>query len=147
MITQSLFITALNENQLLPPYNAPKLYWFYSDYINNPISEAQDEDGDKLNRGDFYEAISMMSWALYRGWAKKVVDENYPLECFDVISKEYVIELFWDNLNCTEGISLLEKISDVTGIFTLSVSWLTDSNIRNGNPVPKGSGPSHLEPN
>jgi hypothetical protein len=112
--TLSLFVDTLNENrgELKSPYSNPALFVFYEDFISYPIDDLKDEND--ANRLDFYEAISLMSWALYREWTRKVVDENEQLDCFSILSKDNVIKLFLDNLNCEEGISLLNKIMDKT---------------------------------
>lgn len=112
-ITLSLFVEALNKNrsELKSPYSNPALFLFYGDFISHPIDDIKDEED--LNRLDFYEAISLMSWALYREWARKVVDENEQPDCFNILSKDNAIKLFLDNLNCEEGMSLLNKLDSM----------------------------------
>ena len=109
-ITLSLFVDALNElrEELKAPYSKPILFSFYEELISYPIDDLKDDEDQ--DRQDFYEIVSIMSWALYREWVKKVVDEKYDLDCFNDVSKESVIELFFDNLNCEEGRLLLEKV-------------------------------------
>jgi hypothetical protein len=98
-ITLSLFVDTLNKNrgELKSPYTNQALFVFYKDFISCPIDNIKDEED--LDRLDFYEAISIISWALYRAWARKVVDENAQLDCFSMLSKDNVIKLFLDNLN------------------------------------------------
>lgn len=109
-ITLSLFVDSLNKSRekIKAPYSKPALFSFYEELISYPIDDF--EDGEDQDRQDFYEIVSIMSWALYREWVKKVVDERSDLDCFDGISKKSVIKLFFDNLNCEEGRLLLEKM-------------------------------------
>ena len=109
--TLCLFTDAVNENGRLlgASYSKPQLFSFYEDHISYPIDDLKEcEDNDRI---DFYEMISLMSWALYREWAKKVVDEKCQLDCFSEIQKDKTIQLFLDNLNCEEGEPLLKKLS------------------------------------
>jgi len=110
-ITLSLFADTLDEerNQLKFPYSKPALFSFYENFISYPIDDLKDgKDDDRI---DFFETISLMSWALCRVWIKKVVDEKCQLDCLSEISKDDVIKLFLDNLNCEEGRLLLKKIT------------------------------------
>ncbi len=109
-ITLSLFLDSLNESRedIETPYSKPMLFSFYEELISYPLDDLK--DGKDQDRQDFYEIISIMYWALYREWARRVVDEKYDLDCFNVISKKSVIKLFFDNLNCEEGKFLLKRI-------------------------------------
>ena len=99
-VAASLFSVALatSGGALARPYGRPSLYTFYDSSIGEPIDDLKDEAEEE--RIDFYEAISLMSWALYRLWVKEVIDNNRPLTCIDVLSKDAAISLFMDNLNC-----------------------------------------------
>jgi len=111
-ITLSFFTEILNSKsgELTVPFTKPMLFTFYEDYISYPIDDLK--DNENKNRVDFYELILIMSWALYREWVKKVVDENLQLNCFTEIAKDNVINLFLDNLDCEEGRPLLKKIRE-----------------------------------
>lgn len=104
----NLFIESLSIAKLNSPYTKPILFSFYENYISDPIDNLK--NGCNVEKLDFYEIILIMSWALYREWTKKVVDEGCNLNCFDKISKEKVLELFFDNLNCEEGLDLLNRL-------------------------------------
>jgi len=108
-----LFVSALKiaNEKLAFPYSKPQLFSFYEEFISYPIDDLKDNVDD--NRLGFYELISLMSWALYRVWVQKVVDEKQGLNCFCAISINEVVKLFLDNLSCDEGTPLFKKLTGV----------------------------------
>ena len=112
-IAASLFSAALATygGALVHPYQRPSLFALYESSISEFIDDLKDDAEEE--RVDFYEAISVMSWAIYRLWAKEVVDNNHPLTCIDELPKDIAISLFMENLNCEEGKRLLARIDGI----------------------------------
>lgn len=109
-ITYELFRWALDmhADELSGRPDKPALFNFYDRYISEPLEELK-ERPDR-NRSDFYELISIMSWALYRDFVKSISDADTPSAALQLLSKDKIIDLFIQNLDCEEGQDLLALV-------------------------------------
>lgn len=107
-ITLSVFNDELKDINISLLKNEPTLFSFYEDNISYPLDEKK--DNVSIEREDFYEMISIMSWAIYREWVKYITSNNIAVNDLRKISKDKVVELFLDNLNCEEAMDLYKKV-------------------------------------
>ena len=110
-LTIEIFKDELKNTTVSYLKNEATLFSFYEDNISSPIDEGKDKVS--VEREDFYEVISILSWAMYRVWINCVLVNNIPADDLSCIDKDKVIKLFLDNLNCEEGIDLYEKVMGV----------------------------------
>ncbi len=108
-ITLDIFSDVLKKiTKKNPLSNEEELFLFYEKNISYPIDDLKDDVDDDTE--DFYETILIMSWAVYREWAKCILDKKTKVDVLDCINKDVVVKLFMDNLNCEEGIDLYKKV-------------------------------------
>ena len=106
--TLTIFDDELQNTDVSLLKNEQTLFSFYEDNISSPIDEKK--DNVSVEREDFYEIISIMSWAMYREWVKYIIEKNIAVNDLSCISKDKVVELFLDNLNCEEAMDLYKKV-------------------------------------
>ncbi|MCU7940359.1 MAG: hypothetical protein KZQ64_09385 [gamma proteobacterium symbiont of Bathyaustriella thionipta] len=89
-----------------------KPYDIYSE-IEDSIYDAR-TNSEEIERKDFFEIIEIMSWAIYRVWNKAIsdaVEETTQIVSVEKINSQIALDLFWENLNCDEGKSLIARLN------------------------------------
>jgi len=111
-IALEFFTDRVKASELSEPLTKPLLFDFYDESISEPIDEMKDRCDE--TRIDFLEAISIMSWALYRVWVGAAIEKGLGVAAINQIDEETVIHLFLENIDCEEGRSILEKVNHAT---------------------------------
>ena len=87
-------------------------YEFYSDQEDR-IFDHWKLQKDRMMK-NFFEAIEIMSWAVYRVWSRELklgIKNNEKGFSLDSLDKETIKQLFLDNIDCPEGKELRDLIT------------------------------------